>query len=594
MWGGYITDTKGRELFSFLEYKDMVLLNDGTGTRCNPSTLELAPIDLSFCNSSLAMKYTWSVDLTSSYGSDHHVVNINFSHKQILTDDSESVYNYKKADWEAFSSKCNEHLSPDMISDNIEETCSRLTNKILQIAGECIPVKLKNNKPKKPQVPWWTPECTKSVKERNICKNRAQHTGFGTDFTIYREKERACRKTIKAAQAMYWESYCNSLNNDSKLSDVWKKKVWFLQKLPSEWKHSIISPVLKPGKNPTDPQSYRPIALTSNFVKIMEKMNGTPQGSCISPTLFNIMVNDISNNLKYCAMSQFADDSAIWLSGKSNKYLQKRIQEDIDTISTWCDKWGFLISQTKTVAMIFTILLSLYWLEEFQPENTVIFVDSLSALKAITGSIFKVKTQIIYDIQYIYSKLSKLGLNIILEWIPSHVGLSGNEMADTAAKKALSIETCITSIPLYKEDIKCLCKNLLKKMWQQYWENNTKSKQLHTIQNDVNFCITIPKSTRERERTLFKLRSSYIFTNKFKYTMGKCNSELCDTCLVVDDMDDMQHYLFNCRKYIPQRQKMMEKFESSGVKDLSYKNLFSGYSQTLIPIWDYLINTGMR
>ncbi|VDI46656.1 Hypothetical predicted protein [Mytilus galloprovincialis] len=396
MWGGKHTDTKGRELFSFLEYKDIVLLNDGTGTRCNPSTLELAPIDLSFCNSSLASKITWSVDLTSSYGSDHHVVNINFSHKQILTDDSESVYNYKKADWEAFSSKCNEHLSPDMISDNIEETCSRLTNKILQIAGECIPVKLKNNKPKKPQVPWWTPECTKSVKERNICKNRAQHTGFGTDFTIYREKERACRKTIKAAQAMYWESYCNSLNNDSKLSDVWKKvksmlgktfkklnlptllynntkyectqdkadilatnyaqvssddnysdnfksqkqdieqkeyskllhyykdnsdsynepytmqelkdaisdtsdtspgkdkitysmfkqftdkslsvlllfinRVWFLQKLPSEWKHSIISPVLKPGKKPTDPQSYRPIALTSNFVKIMEKM----------------------------------------------------------------------------------------------------------------------------------------------------------------------------------------------------------------------------------------------------------------------------------------------------------------------------------
>ncbi|VDI67364.1 Hypothetical predicted protein [Mytilus galloprovincialis] len=149
MWGGKHTDTKGRELFSFLEYKDIVLLNDGTGTRCNPSTLELAPIDLSFCNSSLASKITWSVDLTSSYGSDHHVVNINFSHKQMQNDETESVYNYKKADWEAFSSKCNEHLSPDMISDNIEETCSRLTNKILQIAGECIPVKLKNNKPKK-------------------------------------------------------------------------------------------------------------------------------------------------------------------------------------------------------------------------------------------------------------------------------------------------------------------------------------------------------------------------------------------------------------------------------------------------------------
>lgn len=38
MWGGKHTDTNG---------KDIVLLIDGTGTRCNPRTLELAPIDLS-------------------------------------------------------------------------------------------------------------------------------------------------------------------------------------------------------------------------------------------------------------------------------------------------------------------------------------------------------------------------------------------------------------------------------------------------------------------------------------------------------------------------------------------------------------------
>jgi hypothetical protein len=34
--------------------------------------------------------------------------------------------------------------------------------------------------------------------------------------------------------------------------------------------------------------------------------NGTPQGSCISPTLFNIMVNDLSSCIKNCEMSQFA------------------------------------------------------------------------------------------------------------------------------------------------------------------------------------------------------------------------------------------------------------------------------------------------
>jgi hypothetical protein len=49
-------------------------------------------------------------------------------------------------------------------------------------------------------------------------------------------------------------------------------KIWLLQKIPKDWKHSIIIPIHKTGKNPSDPLSYRPISLTSNLNKIMEKM----------------------------------------------------------------------------------------------------------------------------------------------------------------------------------------------------------------------------------------------------------------------------------------------------------------------------------
>jgi len=155
LWGGkyrYI-DTKGRELFSFFEDKEIVLLNDGTGTRCNPITLELTPIDLAFCNSSLSNKIKWSVDLTSTFGSDHHVASIEFINKRTDTcmpeDNSDIIYNYKKADWKGFSTKCDITLSPDMVSQDIEETCHRLTDNILKIAGEFIPTRNRNNKIKK-------------------------------------------------------------------------------------------------------------------------------------------------------------------------------------------------------------------------------------------------------------------------------------------------------------------------------------------------------------------------------------------------------------------------------------------------------------
>ena len=638
LWGSKENDTKGSELYDLLSNNNnVVILNDGSGTRQNPTNLELSCIDLSICSTNIAHQITWSVDHSSSYGSDHFVVNLCFNELPVVTENEHDFnWNYKKADWDGFASMCDQTLSLDMISDNINETCTRLTNSILDVAGKYIPVKKINNKSKKPSVPWWTEECTNIVRERNKARNRAQHTGSGQDYIIYKEKEKVCKSTIKTAQQQYWESYCQSLNSDSHIGQVWNtikkmlgktanliglptfiennikyettkekadlmvktfamvsstnnytdsfklrkesmedkgyedllthfkdnshsynepftlqelkdaigettdtspgkdkitytmfkkfeekslnillfiNRIWFLQELPSQWKHSIIIPSLKQGKDSSDPLSYRPIALTSNFVKIMEKMvnnrlrwyleknnlfnpnqsgfrknrntmeqiirldndiqkaflkkhftvgvfidfqkafdmiwkygllhkmvllgirgnmlawvnsflsdrtiqvkinstyseiyvvqNGTPQGSCISPTLFNIMVNDLSECLKYSAMSQFADDSAIWLSGTNLNFIQNRIQEDLDSIYLWCEKWGFLLSPNKTVAIIFT--------RKRKLDNLLLKIGNsiIRVVKEVKflGMILDDKLTWLKHIQYIEAKCSKV------------------------------------------------------------------------------------------------------------------------------------------------------------------------------------------
>ena len=47
-------------------------------------------------------------------------------------------------------------------------------------------------------------------------------------------------------------------------------KMWENSFIPQIWKNTTIIPILKEGKNPLDPSSYRPIALTSNFCKLFE------------------------------------------------------------------------------------------------------------------------------------------------------------------------------------------------------------------------------------------------------------------------------------------------------------------------------------
>ena len=49
-------------------------------------------------------------------------------------------------------------------------------------------------------------------------------------------------------------------------------KIWISGDFPSDWRKAIIIPIPKPGKDPTNPTNYRPIALTSCICKTMERM----------------------------------------------------------------------------------------------------------------------------------------------------------------------------------------------------------------------------------------------------------------------------------------------------------------------------------
>jgi len=48
--------------------------------------------------------------------------------------------------------------------------------------------------------------------------------------------------------------------------------IWINGNFPESWRTSAVIPVLKAGKDESDPSSYRPIALMSCICKIMERM----------------------------------------------------------------------------------------------------------------------------------------------------------------------------------------------------------------------------------------------------------------------------------------------------------------------------------
>ncbi|GIY96598.1 putative RNA-directed DNA polymerase from transposon X-element [Caerostris extrusa] len=49
-------------------------------------------------------------------------------------------------------------------------------------------------------------------------------------------------------------------------------RIWTEGTFPTQWTRATILPILKPGKEPQEVTSYRPIALTSCLCKTMERM----------------------------------------------------------------------------------------------------------------------------------------------------------------------------------------------------------------------------------------------------------------------------------------------------------------------------------
>ena len=84
---------------------------------------------------------------------------------------------------------------------------------------------------------------------------------------------------------------------------------------------------------------------------------GTPQGAVLSPTLFNLFVDDLRDIVgldKSIQLAQYADDIAIWCTCEDPKEAEKKMNEALARIATWTIKWRVRLAPEKSVFMKFS------------------------------------------------------------------------------------------------------------------------------------------------------------------------------------------------------------------------------------------------
>ncbi|XP_050975638.1 uridine 5'-monophosphate synthase isoform X1 [Labeo rohita] len=82
----------------------------------------------------------------------------------------------------------------------------------------------------------------------------------------------SARQTTPGKDGVCYKMLAHMTENTLEIILILFNQIWDTGQLPSIWKQAIIIPILKPGKDPSDPSSYRPIALTSHLCKIMERI----------------------------------------------------------------------------------------------------------------------------------------------------------------------------------------------------------------------------------------------------------------------------------------------------------------------------------
>ncbi|GFT03191.1 putative RNA-directed DNA polymerase from transposon X-element [Trichonephila clavipes] len=122
-------------------------------------------------------------------------------------------------------------------------------------------------------------QATKNRLERTPINFRCrQPLPYNCDFDMF-ELKRALSSAHNTSPGPDGISYelLRHLNEDSLVSLLYLfNRIWREQVYPTQWQEAIVIPILRPGKDPKNPLSYRPIALTSCLCKTLERMVNAP------------------------------------------------------------------------------------------------------------------------------------------------------------------------------------------------------------------------------------------------------------------------------------------------------------------------------
>lgn len=192
---------------------------------------------------------------------------------------------------------------------------------------------------------------------------------------------------------------------------------------------------------------------------------------------------------------------------------------------------------------------AVHYIESTTYRKIVIFTDSKSSLQHLLGSAKggSVGRYEAYLIIKCIHRLIRNGVEVRLQWIPSHVGVRGNEIADSLASEALQNGIPLDTVPHYTDHLpKVKTDNYIK--FKSYFNECSKEKGIwyKTIVDEPPRIPWFASRNLNRKELVicFRTRTYHLPLNKFNFIMKKRDDPNCTRC---EREEDLLHLVLECK-----------------------------------------------
>ena len=189
------------------------------------------------------------------------------------------------------------------------------------------------------------------ISARNILPN--EQFGFRPAHSTNHQLLRVCQ-FIKASLQKKHSTGMITFDIEKAFDSVWHKGLLHkmsLLKFPLYLTKIIQSFLMK--------RSYY-VSINGHKSNSFRILAGVPQGSVLSPTLYNIFTSDLK--ITHSEKAFFADDSCLYVAAKSPRKIVKKLNAAGKQLTEYAEKWKIKLNESKTNAAFFTRKTSTKWL----------------------------------------------------------------------------------------------------------------------------------------------------------------------------------------------------------------------------------------